>query len=297
VSSDEEDQSVLNAVHAEYRLRCDLLTPERIKNIRKRYRLSQKSFAALLGMSEATINRYEKGGLQDGPHEELMRACQDPAFMRGLLKRKGHLLSDWQRQRAEQALAGRSLDRGNLCDYLCESGDLSSPRAPSEETGYRPYEPMRMAAVMEWFCVRLGEVKKTLMVKLPFYSDFLRFKTATVSLTGSPYRHAAYGPVPVEYGFLLDWLEQQGTLVCREVEYPNGNTGFHYSSGPVRDNLGIEFTPSELRVLEHVADTIGSMGSKEVSDRSHEEAGWRKTEDGQLIPYKYAMELSLSLTD
>ena len=55
---------------AEYRRRKQLLTPQRVNDIRKRYSLSQKSFAALLGMSEATINRYEGGGLQ-GPARRL----------------------------------------------------------------------------------------------------------------------------------------------------------------------------------------------------------------------------------
>jgi putative zinc finger/helix-turn-helix YgiT family protein len=108
LGDDALDQSILDAVHAEYRRRNDLLTPERIKELRQRYRLSQKSFAALLGMSEATINRYEQGGLQDTTHDTAIRACEKPEFMRDLLERRGRLLSDWQRERAEAALAGRA---------------------------------------------------------------------------------------------------------------------------------------------------------------------------------------------
>ena len=90
----------------EYRKRRGLLTPEEIKDIRKRFRLSQKSLAALLGMSEATVNRYEGGGLQDEAHDQAIRACRNPEVMRDLLRRRGDRLSDWQRQRAEEALAG-----------------------------------------------------------------------------------------------------------------------------------------------------------------------------------------------
>jgi len=106
IGSDETDREILGAVHAEYRRQADLLTPERIKEIRKRYRLSQKSFAGLLGMSEATINRYEKGGLQDQAHDTAIRACENPAIVRDMLERRGHLMSDWQRKCVEQALAG-----------------------------------------------------------------------------------------------------------------------------------------------------------------------------------------------
>jgi putative zinc finger/helix-turn-helix YgiT family protein len=107
LGSDAQDKQVLDAVHAEYRSQMDFLTPERIREIRKRYRLSQKSLAALLGMSEATINRYEQGGLQDPAHDTAIRACEISKFARGLLERRGHLLSGWQRKRMEAALASQ----------------------------------------------------------------------------------------------------------------------------------------------------------------------------------------------
>ena len=105
LGSDAEDDTILNAVYAEYRRQTGLLTPDEIQAIRKRYRLSQKSFAALLGMSEATVNRYEKGIPQEHTHDNLIRACENPQFIRDLLERRGRLISDWQRRRAEAALA------------------------------------------------------------------------------------------------------------------------------------------------------------------------------------------------
>ena len=89
IGSDETDQKILDAVHAEYRRQADLLTPERVKEIRKRYRLSQKSFAVLLGMSEATINRYEGGGLQAQTHDTAIRACEKSDVVREMLERRG----------------------------------------------------------------------------------------------------------------------------------------------------------------------------------------------------------------
>jgi len=108
VGSDGVDEAVLDAVHAQYRRQADLLTPEAIKAIREHYRLSQKSFATLLGMSEATVNRYEKGQLQDQLHDTAIRACGNPEFVRRMLARRGNLLSAWQRKRAEQVLVGAS---------------------------------------------------------------------------------------------------------------------------------------------------------------------------------------------
>jgi putative zinc finger/helix-turn-helix YgiT family protein len=104
IGSDEHDQKVLDTLHAEYRRQVGMLTPEQIMAIRRRYRLSQRSFAALLGMSEATINRYENGALQEHTHDNLIRACENAEYVHDLLQRRGWLLSDWQRRRAEEAV-------------------------------------------------------------------------------------------------------------------------------------------------------------------------------------------------
>jgi len=295
LGSDEQDQRVLDAAHGEYRRLADLLTPERIKEIRKQYRLSQKSFAALLGMSEATINRYEQGALQDPAHDTAIRACEKPEVLRDLLVRRGHLLSDWQRRRVETALSGQSEPRGTWVDLPGRASWIQAGDEVSDRTGYRRFDCDRYAAVVLWFCKRLRAVWRTAISKLVFYSDSLCFKTRTVSLTGTAYRKAPRGPVPTDYEMLLSWMEGEGLLECEEVDFPGGYTGFRYSLGANAPAIGFPFSAQELRVLEKVASELGHLGAKELSDRSHREPAWRDTADGQLISYEHARSLSLSM--
>ena len=295
LGSDEEDQKVLDAVYEAYRREEDLLTPERIKQVRKRYRLSQKSFAALLGMSEATINRYEKGALQDQIHDNAIRACEEPQYVRDLLQRHGHLLSQWQKQRAEEALAGQAPPESDVPDWLDERELGFMPKEVSDRTGFRRFDQKRFAAVVVWFCRRLGGAWTTQINKLMFYADFLNFKTATVSLTGSTYRKIQRGPVPTDYGHMLEWMEAAELLVCDEVPYPKGYTGYDYQIGPKAESLEVELTEREQAVLERVADELGTLTAKAISERSHQEAAWRNTEDKKIISYQEAMSLSLSL--
>ena len=297
LGSDEQDQQVLDAVHAEYRSQADLLTPKGIKEVRNRYRLSQKSFAALLGMSEATINRYEQGALQDPAHDTAIRACERPEVVRDLLERRGHMLSDWQRKRVEAALSGQPEPRGTWVELPGRASWIQTGDEVSDRTGYRRFDCDRYFAVVLWFCGKLGGVWKTSVNKLVFYADYLSTKTRTVSLTGTAYRKALYGPVPTDYGILLEWMEGEGLLECREVPFPNGNTGFRYTVGPNAPSGGFSFGPDELRVLEEVARQLGRLGAKALSERSHKEPAWRETPDGQLISYEHARNLSLSMTE
>ena len=72
------DESLIAEAYSKYRERTGLLSPAEIRSIRDRYDLSQQAFATLLGMSQATINRYEGGGLQEASHDSAIRAWPRP---------------------------------------------------------------------------------------------------------------------------------------------------------------------------------------------------------------------------
>ena len=276
---------------AEYRRRKDLLTPEQIKGLRNRYRLSQKSLAVLLGMSEATINRYERGALPDSAHDAALRACEEPGHVRRLLARNGAKLSEWQRQRVEAALDGRPDD---LPDDARDPGTLwNMPAEVSLKTGYRRFHYERYAAAAVWFCRRLKPVTATSLNKLLFYADFLCFRSETVSLTGAAYRRLPHGPVPADYGGLREQMELDQYVEIEEVEYQNGNVGEEYRAGPRAEELESPFTVRERKVLEAVAKAFMRATPSEISRRSHNESAWRKTADKALIDYDKARHLSL----
>ena len=278
---------------AEYRRRKGLLTPEQIHGIRKQYKLSQRSLAALLGMSEATINRYEGGGLQDEAHDQAIRSCQNPDTMRNILQRRGDRLSDWRRQRIEEVLEGETMKRPDFAFDTSMSRTMPNELSPT--TGYRRFDYKRYAAVVVWFCRRLPLVTATSLNKLLFYADFLHYQSETISLTGAKYRRLPYGPAPADYGNLRQHMEIDELVEIREVLCQNGHPAEEFRPGPRADELGVSFTPRERKTLETVALAFEKVTPSEISDRSHQEPPWQYTPDGMLISYEKAMELSLSL--
>jgi len=295
ISDETRDSEVMRRVYSAYRKQHGLLTPEEIRNIRRRYKLSQRSFAALLRMSEATINRYENGALQAGAHDTAIRACGSPPCMLDILQRHGDVLTEWQRQRAEAALAGHMSDAEDWLDFLGEVDSFWMPKEITDRTGFRGFDYKRFAAVAAWLCDRFGRVCQTVINKLLFYADFLQFKTATVSLTGAAYRKLQHGPVPADYGGLFSWMQSEGVLDLEEVVYPDGNTGTYYRAGPAAVTLGVNFTPHELSVLEYVAEAFRGYSAKRISDKSHSESAYLNTAEKELISYHEAVNLSLSL--
>ena len=82
----------------------DIMSAERIKSIRARYGLSQRSFAKLLGIGEASMVRYENGVEPSKANANLLRAAEDPKFMQGCIERDGGSIPQAQRARVEECV-------------------------------------------------------------------------------------------------------------------------------------------------------------------------------------------------
>jgi len=74
----------LDQAYREYRKRHGLLQPEEIRDFRTSYGLTQIELAALLGLGDVTISRYENGALQEPVYDNLLRFAMVP---RNLLER------------------------------------------------------------------------------------------------------------------------------------------------------------------------------------------------------------------
>lgn len=84
-----EDMITVNdiAMKDSYRKQNNLLTSEQIVNIRKKYSITQKDLACLLGWGEKTITRYEGHQVQDMAHDSVLKKIDnDPEWFLELLE-------------------------------------------------------------------------------------------------------------------------------------------------------------------------------------------------------------------
>ncbi len=277
-----------------YRQKHGLLKPAEIQGIRQQWNLSQAAFAALLGMSQATINRYERGSLHQAKEDELIRACAQPEHVAGLLERRGHALTARQRRAAEAALKASPV--AGFSDAW--SGSVEAmPSEASVRSGFRRFDFDRFAAVVVWLCGNIAVVTQTKLYKLLFYADFLCFRATSRSLTGALYRQMQYGPVPVAYEWLRARLEAEDIVQVLERTYDNGRTGEEFLLGPRASQVRMDFGEDERRVLDFVRRQLGGMAPSVLSETSHQETAWRDTPPKEIISYEKAMELSLSPRD
>lgn len=119
-------------------LMAAVMTAEEVKEIRGLYGLTQRSFAQLLGIGEASLARYEKGSVPSKANANLIRAARHPEFMLECLERDGALIPERQRERAMKCVyACISLEPGEAeAIRQAEVGKVEDAAAPTMDEVY-----------------------------------------------------------------------------------------------------------------------------------------------------------------
>ena len=80
------------------------MSAQEIKGIRGKYGLTQRAFAQLLGIGEASIARYESGSEPSKANANLIRAAANPRFMLDCFDRESESFPLPQRRRMEEVI-------------------------------------------------------------------------------------------------------------------------------------------------------------------------------------------------
>lgn len=290
-ASQEQDERNFDEAYDIYRRRHNLLTPQQIRAIRKKYGLSQRNMALLLGWGEITIHRYENGSLQDTAHNELLALLEEPQNTKKVLQlNKGSLPEALVRQLTERINLLINKEQDPWKSLFSSFEDESSASVPDINRGYKAFDLDKFENLILHLLHKCSNVYKTKLNKLLWYCDFKHFQLETVSLTGARYVHLPFGPVPDNYDVYL--LKLQSEKKIKSVEKV-----FSSCAGemlvPLVDPHPENFAAAELVVIDNIAKTLGPLSAKTLSDKSHKERAYAETEELDSIPYTYAAYLSI----
>lgn len=106
VRGDSLFDGLLAQANKEYRQRHSVVSTERIKEIREKRGLSQALFAKILGIGQATLQRYEKGSLPSLSLNNLLLQVQTDEGYVEMLKTVCASLSPREKEQAMSSLCG-----------------------------------------------------------------------------------------------------------------------------------------------------------------------------------------------
>jgi len=272
--------------YVQYRKLRGMMQPYEIRDLRRRYGLTQTELSKLLGWGGATLSRYENGALQDQGHDNLLQLINNSKGMLRLLDKKGSVLQAEKRELLRHELSATADDSSSFSDiFKRRFGNYK----PDKYSGFLELDFSKFFETVKFFTVS-GEYK-TKLLKLMFYADFKHYKDHAVSITGARYAHADHGPVPDNYEHHLATLIHDQKAINIRVDDFGNYTGEKFISNLPPD-LSI-FSEAELLTLALVRDKFKDFSAKEMREFSHREKGYRETNSGNLISFDYSNYLQI----
>jgi putative zinc finger/helix-turn-helix YgiT family protein len=294
IFDEERDSQNIGKAYSAYRTKHNLLLPEEIRLIREKYGLSQRALSRLLDWGEITVHRYENGAIQDNVHNNFLRFIEDPQNMQKLFEANRNKLPSYTAARLEKRMANL-LQENTEQAFQVSFERLVSHQNVDLTSGFKAYDLENLENMILYLVKYLNGVLKTKLNKLLWYCDFLNFKETSLSISGSQYVRLQYGPVPKYYDFITDIMHNEGLVDKKEVVFNvrKGVIGEEFTTLVEPDES--TFSETEIQVMDFVADTFRNETSTSIMNKSHKETAYVKSEDGDIISYEYAKELSLSL--
>lgn len=265
------------------------LSLEGIRSIRAQYGLSMDLFSRILGWSKSTVVRYETGRfIPDSSHMNILKHLKEhPEAIDEYYKMSKHKFNEKEQIKISQKL--NQIDNVNVERELFEALHLNYKlHEKTIESGYSAFSLRKIINMILFFSQ--NGIQKTKLMKLLFYADFLYYKRNLLSISGIPYVRLPYGPVPKDYELLLSTIEKN-ELIDTNYEFNNDYTLITIKSKEEFDNA--LFNVDEIQILQSVFDYFKNFGSVAISNFSHEEDGWKFTDDREIISYDYAETLQI----
>ena len=280
------NENLLNARNA-YRVKMGLLTSDEIVAIRESYGLSQVDLARLLGWGEATISRYESKAIQDEAYDAMLRLIKDnPLQALEFLKKNSAKFSVLKRRE----IHSKMVEKLDACgkEYLTRQaleGEYADFEEPSDSNGYVMINIDKIEAAVSYIAEKVSNLFKVKLMKMLWYSDALSYKKYGYAITGLVYRHNEMGALPIGHSRIMS-LEN---INVQEEVSVNYDSMFHIY--PIeRMDYGI-LSDDDKEILDTVIMKFKVFNTKEIVDYMHEEKAYRRTKQGEIIPFSMAKEI------
>lgn len=126
----------------------------------------------------------------------------------------------------------------------------------------------------------------TKLNKILYFAEFAHVRRTGRPITGATYQKLEHGPAARCLRPVRDKLIANGEASLVTEEF----LGYQqHRLVPLREADLCVFSADELATIDKVLDDLSGLNARQVSDLSHDEAGWRLVDFGDDIPYEAAL--------
>ena len=255
-----------NRLYNIYKKQKSLLTSTEIKEIRKKYNLTQKDYASIIGVGEITVHRFEKGSIQTEAVDSIMRLSNNPNNMYLLLlKNKNNITTSLYESTLNKVQELMTLKRHELIDINVFDTDLLSFKEENAidvaENIIKIYNEKVDRLVKEYNIVP-EYITNLKLQKLLYYVQAINLQVFEKIAFKEKIIAWSYGPVVNEV--YQKYKENHSNEIKTEEKVKKLSSGLE-------------------KVINEVIDSYGSMEANKLIDFTHEEEPWKNTEINKEI--------------
>jgi transcriptional regulator with XRE-family HTH domain len=140
--------------------------------------------------------------------------------------------------------------------------------------------------VLLYILGRIGampHVGETVLYKLLYFIDFDYYEKYEEQLIGATYIKNKYGPTPVEFKKIVDFMKNKSEIeIVRSVYFRHEQRKYL----PLRQP---DLSVLSGREIEHINEVLARLGNKnamELSTYSHEDVPWVTADNGDVLEYE-----------
>lgn len=123
----------------------------------------------------------------------------------------------------------------------------------------------------------------TKLNKVLFYADFLAYRELGSAISDQTYQRLDYGPAPKGIVPAIEAMQQQGECAWAKRNYHGHQLR---KLLPLREPNLEPFTGQEIALIHRIIDQLVELNASQVSELSHQFAGWQAAAPGEDIPFE-----------
>ncbi len=275
-----------------YRAKANIIKPQDIVDLRKKYDISQRELTAILGFGKMTINRYERGGVPTKSQSDYIRLLidNDNKFIEKVKEAyKNGNINDKTYEKIVSEELNAGIDKEQIQDNIRRYLRYALNRKPDIYNGYKSLDIEKVENIISYIASKVKNLTITSLNKYLWFMDMLSFNQRSVSITGLTYQNQKFGPTIIDKKYdEISLLDDKYTR--EDIETENGNTTKIISNG----NYNLDkISDSEKEIIDTIIKILKNKTVTDISELSHREEGWKKTKRLEKISFEYAMNLNI----
>ena len=279
-------------IYEAYRDKANIIRPQDIINLREKYGISQRELTAILGFGKMTINRYERGGVPTKSQSDYMKLLieNESEFIKKV--KEAYQKNNISKKTYEKIVSkdvSKEVTKEDIQDMYRVYINKVLKRKPDIYNGYKLFDLELVENIISYISSKVNNLTITSLNKYLWFIDMLSFNQRGVSMTGLTYQNQQFGPTIIEQKYkeisLLDDKYVRKDYEDETGTKTNITSNMNYDLKKLND--------SDIEIIDTIIRLLKDKNVTDISNMSHKEEGWQKTQRFENISFEYAMNLNI----